>query len=189
MALNPRWPRVPLCADGSRRVCRSSVTNMIRCALATSFILLLMALVASAHVVELKNGQRIEGNLKVATSDRIVVEVGGQDIILQADRVRAIYFGAGPEATPQADGCNLKMEMLNLYNAVNRMRAAAISASGRTVGVERPEERAEQTAARNEYRNVSSRVKALCDQRLTEGSTHKTFYSDLVTCGGCPARY
>jgi hypothetical protein len=51
---------------------------------------------AVADVIELKTDQRIEGAFKQATSRIVSVEVGGQTITFTRDKVRAIYFGAGP---------------------------------------------------------------------------------------------
>jgi hypothetical protein len=56
---------------------------------------------ASADVVELKGGERVEGAFKEATPAGVVIEVGGQSIRFDAANVRAIYFGApGPPPPP-----------------------------------------------------------------------------------------
>lgn len=55
---------------------------------------------SQADVVELKTGQRVEGTLRQASPAGVVVEVGGQTIRFDADKVRAIYFGAAPVVTP-----------------------------------------------------------------------------------------
>lgn len=47
-----------------------------------------------ADVIELKTGQRVEGTLKQATPASVSVEVGGQTITFEGEKVRAIYFGA-----------------------------------------------------------------------------------------------
>lgn len=57
---------------------------------------------ASADVIELKTGQRIEGTLKQATPASVAVEVGGQTITFEGEKVRAIYFGAAPAVTSGA---------------------------------------------------------------------------------------
>lgn len=65
-------------------------------------IILLWALAVApswADVVELKTGQRVEGNFKQATPAGVVIEVGGQTITFEQEKVRAIYFG--PTPTPQ----------------------------------------------------------------------------------------
>ncbi len=59
-------------------------------------IALLVAPPAFADVIELKTGQRVEGTLKTATPASVTVEVGGQAITFEGDKVRAIYFGAAP---------------------------------------------------------------------------------------------
>ena len=56
---------------------------------------------AHADVIELKTGQRVEGTLKQATSASVSVEVGGQTITFEGDKVRAIYFGVAPSRQPQ----------------------------------------------------------------------------------------
>jgi hypothetical protein len=53
---------------------------------------------AVADVIELKTGQRVEGALKQATPASVSVEVGGQMITFEGEKVRAIYFGAAPAA-------------------------------------------------------------------------------------------
>jgi len=53
--------------------------------------------------VELKTGERIEGTFKQATVDRgIVIEVAGQPITIPLEKVKAIYFGTAPSASPTA---------------------------------------------------------------------------------------
>lgn len=53
-----------------------------------------------ADVVELKTGQRVEGTFKQATQAGIVIEVGGQTITFDREKVRAIYFGTAPSSVP-----------------------------------------------------------------------------------------
>lgn len=59
---------------------------------------------ASADVVELRGGDRVEGTLKVASPEGVVIEVAGQSIRFDAVKVRAIYFGVvgQPAAPPEA---------------------------------------------------------------------------------------
>ncbi len=67
--------------------------------------LLLSPLPASAVVVELTNGQRIEGVLREASALRILLEAGGQVLVFEAGDVRAIYFNtaeAPPSTRPPA---------------------------------------------------------------------------------------
>src|SRR5215813_11197612 len=49
-----------------------------------------------AEVVELRNGQRIEGKLQQATSAGVFIEVGGRALTFPADQVRAIYYDQAP---------------------------------------------------------------------------------------------
>ena len=59
---------------------------------------------ASADVVELRGGDRVEGALKEATPVGVVIDVAGQSIRFDAAKVRAIYFGGPgqPPAPPDA---------------------------------------------------------------------------------------
>jgi hypothetical protein len=58
--------------------------------------ILLRAGLAPADVVELKNGQRVEGTLKQLSLTSVSIEVGGQVIILDSTKVRTIHFGSAP---------------------------------------------------------------------------------------------
>ena len=62
----------------------------------TALAFLLVAPLAFADVIELKTGQRVEGTLKQATPAGVSIEVGGQTITFEGERVRAIYFGTAP---------------------------------------------------------------------------------------------
>jgi len=62
-------------------------------------VLLLTASPASAVIVELMSGQRIEGVLREASGTRVQIEVGGQLLVFEAGDVRAIYFNT-PETRP-----------------------------------------------------------------------------------------
>ena len=56
---------------------------------------------ASADMVELRGGERVEGALKEATPASVVIDVAGQSIRFDASKVRAIYFGSpGPPPSP-----------------------------------------------------------------------------------------
>ncbi|HEV8440713.1 MAG TPA: hypothetical protein VGT40_21710 [Methylomirabilota bacterium] len=60
---------------------------------------------AAADVVELRGGERVEGTLREATPAGVLVEVAGQGIRFEVDKVRAIYFGSpGPRPTPPSPG-------------------------------------------------------------------------------------
>jgi hypothetical protein len=49
-----------------------------------------------SDVVELKTGQRVEGTFRGANSDSVTIEVGGQAITFEREKVRAIYLGSAP---------------------------------------------------------------------------------------------
>ena len=65
-------------------------------------LLLLSTSPALADVIELKTGQRVEGTLKQATPASVSVEVGGQTITFEGEKVRAIYFGEAPAPAASA---------------------------------------------------------------------------------------
>src|SRR5439155_804030 len=69
---------------------------------------------AEAEVVELKTGQRIEGALQEVTAINVVIEVGGQRIIFERGKVRAIFFGAAPSPSSKIGAG---------YEAVTALRA------------------------------------------------------------------
>ncbi len=68
--------------------------------------LLLCTQLSWADVVELKTGQRIEGTLRQTTQAGVVIEVAGQMIRFDREKVRAIYFGPAPpgQVSPVAAG-------------------------------------------------------------------------------------
>jgi hypothetical protein len=57
---------------------------------------------ASADVVELRSGERVEGTFKGADETAVRIEVGGRVVTFSPDRVRAIYYGAPPAPAPAA---------------------------------------------------------------------------------------
>ena len=64
-------------------------------------VLLLLALlavpsIAAADVVELVNGERVEGAGMRASPDHVTVQVGGRTVIFDRAQVRAVYFGSAP---------------------------------------------------------------------------------------------
>ena len=60
---------------------------------------------ASADVVELKSGERVEGALKEATPAGVMIDVAGQSIRFDVSKVRAVYFGPpGPPPSPPPPG-------------------------------------------------------------------------------------
>src|SRR5262245_7081297 len=54
---------------------------------------LLVAAGAAADVVELKDGRRIEGKFKGASSAIVAIDVGGRTVTFEFEEVRALYFG------------------------------------------------------------------------------------------------
>lgn len=75
----------------------------MRTATVALMVLSLMAVAPSrADVVELKTGQRVEGTFKQATPAGVVIEVGGQIITFEQEKVRAIYLGSPPQAQMQS---------------------------------------------------------------------------------------
>lgn len=84
-----------------------------------------LAGVAFADVVELKTGQRIEGNLKQATPTEVVIEVGGQVIIFSSEKVRAIYFGVAPSQNPEQSSA--RQEALRALKALKSVTEAGVS--------------------------------------------------------------
>src|SRR5438552_7590475 len=81
-----------------------------------------------ADVIELKTGQRIEGTLKQATPASVSVEVGGQTITFEGDKVRAIYFGAAPQAATAAGTTTATVrDAIRALRAVQSATGAGIS--------------------------------------------------------------
>jgi hypothetical protein len=74
--------------------------------------------VSHADVVELKNGQRVEGMLKQATPTAVTIEVGGQTIRFDVNKVRAIYFGAAPPSPAKASSTPAGTEALSALKAL-----------------------------------------------------------------------
>lgn len=85
---------------------------------AASLMVLIAALPARADVVELQNGQRVEGTLKQATPTSVSVEVGGQTITFEGEKVRAIYFGAAPAIQVQPSAMDEAMKALKGLRSV-----------------------------------------------------------------------
>jgi hypothetical protein len=52
-----------------------------------------LALSLRGATVELKTGERLDGNFRQASSTGVVIEAAGQEITIPLDRVQAIYFG------------------------------------------------------------------------------------------------
>jgi len=74
-----------------------------------------------ADVVELKTGQRIEGTFRQAGPSGVVIEVGGQTITFDQDKVRAIYFGSAPtQAQSQPSALTETLKALKALQSVTR---------------------------------------------------------------------
>ena len=67
-----------------------------------------------ADTVELKTGERIEGTFKQATLNEVTIEVGGQTLKFQLEKVRAITFGSAPLTN---------VPISNLQEAVDSLKA------------------------------------------------------------------
>jgi hypothetical protein len=63
-------------------------------------ILMTVAAPACADVVELKDGRRLEGTFKGASPAVVAIDVGGRTVVIDAQEVHAVYFGAAPPAPP-----------------------------------------------------------------------------------------
>jgi hypothetical protein len=59
-------------------------------------VLLAVPALAGADVVELVNGERVEGTGVRASPDHVTVQVGGRTVIFDRAQVRAVYFGSAP---------------------------------------------------------------------------------------------
>jgi hypothetical protein len=60
-------------------------------------VLAILMACTRADTLELKTGERLEGTFKQATSAGAVIEVGGQNITVPLDKLRAVYFGSAPK--------------------------------------------------------------------------------------------
>lgn len=82
------------------------------------------ATLARADLVELKTGQRVEGTFKQLSLSGVEIEVGGQTITFELAKVRALYFGAAPSATPATATPSAGQEALR---ALRDLRSATAS--------------------------------------------------------------
>jgi len=82
--------------------------------------------IADADVLQLKNGDRVEGVFRQADQVSMTVEVGGQFVTLAADQVQAIQFGDSPpiaNATPStAAAQNALTALKTLRSAIGAVR-------------------------------------------------------------------
>ena len=77
---------------------------------------------SSAEVLELKTGVRLLGTLQQATPAGVVIEVGGETITLELEKVRAIYFEATPSGPAQPSARGEAMLALKDLQALTRGR-------------------------------------------------------------------
>jgi hypothetical protein len=76
-------------------------------------------------VVELANGNRVEGDLKQVDPKSVVIDVGGQSLTLGRDMVRAIFFGKPPDkASPQPTSPGASPEALRALQGLRSMIAS-----------------------------------------------------------------
>ena len=73
-----------------------------------------------ADVVELKSGARLEGTLKQATPAGVVIEVGGETITIEPEKVRAIYFESVPSGPSQPSARSAAMRALRGLQTIAR---------------------------------------------------------------------
>jgi hypothetical protein len=83
------------------------------------------ALPAAAAVVELTDGQRLEGTFKHATSESVTLEIAGNALVVDLKNVRAIYFA--PAATPATTRDPAFTEPLRALKAVNSATTVGVS--------------------------------------------------------------
>jgi len=66
---------------------------------------------SEADTVELKTGQRIDGDLKSVTSTNVLLDVAGQLLTIARAKVNAIYYGALPLTTSPAATMSLGVKL------------------------------------------------------------------------------
>jgi hypothetical protein len=75
-------------------------------ALGSIVFFIVLAQPLQADVIELKSGERVEGKFTKAAAGKVTIEIGGQPITIEQEKVRAIYFGVAPTSgaavTPSA---------------------------------------------------------------------------------------
>ncbi len=81
---------------------------------------------ASAEIVELKTGARLEGTLKQVTPAGVVIEVGGETVNVAPEKVRAIYFEAPPSAAAPSSTRDAAVRALRELQAATRGRLTYI---------------------------------------------------------------
>jgi hypothetical protein len=91
----------------------------------TVALLLSSVFPAYADVIELKTGQRVEGTFKQGTAASISVEVAGQTLTIEVEKVRAIYFGAAP--APVAQQPSARDEAMKALRGLRSVSQAGIT--------------------------------------------------------------
>jgi hypothetical protein len=81
----------------------------------------LAAPAAAGDVVELKTGRRIQGTFKGADDAAVRIEVNGKIVMLKPAQVKAIYYGATPEASMSQQAAG--EEALRVLTALRAMTA------------------------------------------------------------------
>jgi len=59
-------------------------------------LLVCMPAIAWADVLELTTGERVEGSGVRVSPDHVTIQAGGRTLILEREKVRAVFFGAAP---------------------------------------------------------------------------------------------
>lgn len=78
-----------------------------------------------ADVVELKTGERVEGKIQQASPTGVVLEVGGQKIRFETEKVKAIYFGNVPVV--QSNKPSLAGESIGALKALQSMTTVNVN--------------------------------------------------------------
>lgn len=90
-----------------------------------TLLLLTVSHTASADVIELKTGERVEGASAQVGAQRVTIVVGGQTLTFDREKVRAIYLGAAPaqaQTTPSS-----ATEALKALRAVQSITAGGVN--------------------------------------------------------------
>lgn len=81
-----------------------------------------------ADTVELKTGQRIDGEVKSVTSTDVVLDVAGQPLTIARAKVSAIYYGVRPPTTsPAAKMSSPLKDALRVLKGLQSATSAGIS--------------------------------------------------------------
>ena len=84
------------------------------------------AAATAAEVVELRDGRRIEGRLRQATSTAVTIDTGGQLLTFPADQVRAVYYDQTPVVSLKA-GPNAAREGLAALQALRSTLSGGVN--------------------------------------------------------------